>query len=188
MFVAASIREISGKNGPLTLLGLATGVKLEWLKEMYPQNFRVSLEHRYDRTHKRVEAIQITRFEDLIVAQEHSKNFDPSASGLALADAHLEGLFELPLLTHELKQFMARVNLVAKAVPGLEFPHFDKASLKKVLGKAFEGLFLAKEAQGKELKGAMREHLAPEQLSWLDEARAGGGGLARRKKTKIAVS
>jgi ATP-dependent helicase HrpB len=185
MFVAASIREISGKNGPLTLLGLATAVKLEWLKEMYPQHFRVSLEHRYDRTHKRVEAIQITRFEDLIVAQEHSKNFDPSASGLALADAHLEGLFELPLLTHELKQFMARVNLVAKAVPGLEFPHFDKASLKNVLGKAFEGLFLAKEAQGKELKGAMRGHLAPEQLSWLDELAPEAVAWRERKKLKL---
>jgi ATP-dependent helicase HrpB len=185
LFVAASIREISGKSGPLTLLGLATAVNLQWLKEMFPQHFRYDIEHQYDRTHKRVAAIRITRFEDLVVAREHEKDLDPTQSGLTLADAHLEGLFELPFLTHDLKQFIARVNLIAKAAPDLEFPYFDRAALRRSLGLAFHGLFLAKEAQAKELKTAIQSHLAPEQIGWLDELAPQTIIWQEGKKTKL---
>src|ERR1019366_7442109 len=36
LFVASSIREVSGRTGSLTLLTLATAVKREWIEEMFP--------------------------------------------------------------------------------------------------------------------------------------------------------
>jgi ATP-dependent helicase HrpB len=167
--VVGTIREVSGKGGHLTLLGLATAVKVEWLRESSPQDFSEVVEHTYDRTHKRVAAIRYIRFRDLVVAQEHQKEVDPHASALALAEAHLSGLFELPQFTHDLKQFVARVNLVAHAAPELEFPAFDREALKRALARAFHGLTLAKEAQAATLKTAVQKHLAPEQVGWLDE-------------------
>jgi ATP-dependent helicase HrpB len=169
MFVTANIREISAKSGDLTLLGLATAVRLEWIQESFPQHLSTQIEHVYDRTHKRVAAIKITRFRDLVLAQEHQRELDPALSGRALASAHLEGAFELPLLNHELKQFIARVNLVCKAAPELEFPAFTKRALLDRLGVAFAGLTLAKEAQAKEIKTAIHKQLAAEQQAWLDE-------------------
>jgi ATP-dependent helicase HrpB len=169
LLVVASIREVSGKGGAITLLGLATAVKLDWLRQSFPQHLSEQAEHLYDRTHKRVATIRVLRFQDLVIAQEHCREVDPHESALALAEAHLAGLFELPQLSHELKQFIARVNLVARAAPELDFRAFDQPALKDALARAFHGLTLAKEAQAIPLKDAIQKHLQPGQVEWLNE-------------------
>src|SRR6185436_20543966 len=122
-----------------------------------------------DRTHKRVAAVKLIRFRDLVIDHTHQKETDPEASALCLAEAYEKKYFELPLLNHELKQFVARVNLVTVVLPELDFPPFDAAALKRRLAEAFHGLTLVKEAQGTPLKEAFSKHLEREQIGWLDE-------------------
>ena len=63
LFVAASIREVLGRDSKnFTLLGLATAVKLEWIKQAYPEQLSDTIEHLYDRTHKRVAALKLCVF------------------------------------------------------------------------------------------------------------------------------
>jgi ATP-dependent helicase HrpB len=169
MFVVAAMRETAGALRPLTLLGLATAVKPEWLRELYPQHLSASVEHIFDRTHKRVAAVKLARFWDLIVGHEHQREVEPEAAGRCLAAAAMHGWFELPNLNHEVKQFIARVNLVAAALPDLEYPPFDDAHTTTALARAFRGLALQKEAQTVPLKPGFAAHLAPEQVGWLDE-------------------
>jgi HrpA-like RNA helicase len=160
-------------------------VKLEWLREAFPQHLSESIEHVYDRTHKRVAAIRLIRFRDLVLAKEHQREVDPAGSGAALARAYSEGVFELPLLTHDLKQFISRVNLIARALPELEFPPFDSAALERALAGAFRGMTLAKEAQAAELKPAVYGHLAAEQVGWLDELAPTAIAWPGTKKMKL---
>ena len=170
LMVVGSIREVSGRSGGvLTLLGLATAVKSEWLRELFPQHFHTSVDHVFDRLHKRVSPVRRICFLDLVVATEHQRESDPEQSGRCLAEAFARGGFDLPQLDHELKQFIARVNLIARALPHLEFPAFDGAALVAALDRAFRGLTLVKQAQVASLKEAFRAHLAPEQIAWLDE-------------------
>jgi ATP-dependent helicase HrpB len=169
LFVAGSLREVDGRGGRLTLLSLATAVKREWLEELFPQHLNATVEHLYDRTLKRVDAVRQLRFLNLVIGQEHQREVDPVASARALAAAFSRGWFELPQLDHALKQFIARVNLLAHAAPDLEFPAFDGAALLAALTRAFHGLTLAKEAQAADLKSACRAHLQPAQLEWLNE-------------------
>jgi len=170
LFVAATIRETSGRGSEnLTLLGLASAVKREWIEETFPEQVSYRVEHLYDRTHKRVAAVKLVRFRDLVIHHEHQRETDPHASGRALAEAYRKGYFELPMFNHEVHQFIGRVKLVTAAMPELEFPVFDDAAITKCLVRAFVGLTLAKEAQGTPLRDVFREHLAPEQLGWLDE-------------------
>jgi len=170
LMVVGSIREVSGRSGGvLTLLGLATAVKSEWLRELFPQHFHTSVDHVFDRLHKRVSPVRRICFLDLVVATEHQRESDPELSGRCLAEAFARGGFDLPQLDHELKQFIARVNLIARALPELEFPAFDGAALVAALDRAFRGLTLVKQAQVASLKEAFRAHLAPEQIAWLDE-------------------
>ena len=170
LFVAATIREVTGRGSEnLTLLGLASAVKLEWIEETFPEQLTAKVEHLYDRTHKRVAAVKLVRFRDLVIHHEHQREVDAKASGRCLAEAHQKGYFELPLLNHELKQFIARVNLVCAVMPELEFPPFDDAAITNRLALAFEGLTLAKEAQATPLRDVFFQHLAKEQLNWLDE-------------------
>ena len=136
---------------------------------MFPQHLSVEVAHVYDRTHKRVAAIKILRFLDLVLQQEHQKEIDPQASGQALAQAYLDGCFELPLFNHETKQFIGRVNLLKAARPELEFPNFDQERKRACLSRAFAGLTLAKEAQTFALRDWFRRELPNGQIEWLDE-------------------
>ena len=93
LFVASSIREVSGRTGNLTLLGLATAVKREWIEEMFPSQISRRVEHLFDRTHKRVSAVKLVRFHDLVIHFEHQREVDPIASGRCLAEAYAEAVF-----------------------------------------------------------------------------------------------
>lgn len=170
LFVVASIREVAGRGSEnLTLLGLASAVKREWIMEMFPQHLNQQVEHLFDRTHKRVAAVKLVRFQDLVIHHEHQREVEPLASGRCLAEAFRKGWFELPLLSHEVKQFIARVNLVCAAMPELEFPPLDEAALIERLARAFAGMTLVKEAQATHVREEVMKHLAPEQRGWLDE-------------------
>ncbi len=170
LFVAASIREVGGRGSEnLTLLGLASAVKREWIEETFPEQLTTAVEHLYDRTHKRVAAVKLLRFDGLVIHHEHQRDTEPKASGLCLAEAHLKGCFELPLFNHEIKQLIARTNLVAAVMPELEFPPFDPPAIGACLARAFEGLTLAKEAQAAALRESFLQHLGRDRLGWLDE-------------------
>jgi ATP-dependent helicase HrpB len=127
------------------------------------------VEHLYDRTHKRVAAIRMIRFRDLVIHHEHQRETDDAASRRCLAEAARKSYFELPLLNHEIKQFIGRVNLVCAVMPELDFPPFDEPAITNCLASAFAGLTLAKEAQAVHLREHFLRHLAKEQIAWLDE-------------------
>ena len=170
LFVTATIREVTGRGSEnRTLLGLASAVKREWIEEAFPEQVTAKVEHLYDRTHKRVAAVKMIRFRDLVIHHEHQREVDPKASGQCLAEAYGKSYFELPLLNHELKQLISRVNLVVAVMPEMEFPPFNEAAITTCLARAFEGLTLAKEAQATPLRDAFVRALAKEQLGWLDE-------------------
>jgi ATP-dependent helicase HrpB len=170
LFVAASIREVPSRGAQkLTLLGLASAVKREWIEQTFPQHLHTQVEHLFDRTHKRVAAVKLTRFRDLVIHHEHQRDVDPAAAGRCLAEAYRKEFFELPLFNHELKQFIGRVDLVCLVLPELDFPPFTEKAIVACMARAFEGMTLVKEAQAAPLRDEFQKHLAKEQLGWLDE-------------------
>jgi ATP-dependent helicase HrpB len=186
LFVIASIREVTGRSSEnLTLLSLASTVKREWLEATFAEQLRTQIEHLYDRTHKRVAAVKLIRFRDLVIHHEHQREVEPAASGLCLAQAYRKGFFELPLFNHEVKQFIGRVNLVAAVMPDLELPPFDESAITQRLAIAFAGLTLAKEAQAAPLRDTFLEHFGKERLAWLDELAPGTIAWPDGRKLKL---
>lgn len=170
-FVAANLRDLPARGStPLTLLSLATAVEPSWIAELFPQHLTTSLEHRFDAKNKRVAALKVVRYQDLILEQTpQQRELDPAASGRCLAEAWQTGAFDLPLFDHRLKQFIARVNLLHTTAPELEFAALDEPAITNCLARAFQGLTLVKEAQAAPLTKAFHRHLEDGQLSWLDE-------------------
>lgn len=170
-FVSANLHQVASRGpNPLTLLSLATSVEPTWITEMFPQHLSTTLQHIFDPKNKRVTATKQVRFLDLIIEQKAQQNdLDPQASGRCLAEAQQSGSFDLPLMDHRLRQFMARVNLVHAHLPELEFQPFDEAATTQCLALAFKGLTLVKDAQTTPLLYAFHQHLEKGQLSWLDE-------------------
>jgi ATP-dependent helicase HrpB len=166
-FVAANLRETPSRQ---TLLSLATAVQPAWIAEMFPQHLTTTVEHLFDAKNKRVAAMKLVRYHDLVIEQtSQQRDLDPRASGRCLAEAHQAGAFDLPLLDHRLKQFIARVNLVHATVPELEFAALDQPAITACLTRAFTGLSLVKEAQAAPPTAAFHQHLDKGQVSWLDE-------------------
>ncbi len=169
LLVVGSVREVDGRHGRTTLLGLATAVRPEWLTELYPQHLSERAGCEVDRIHKRVAAIREHRFLDLVIGREHARDIDPAAAGVALADAFASGWFDLPNLNHRIRQFIARVHLLARIVPELEIPPFDGAALRAALARAFHGVTLVKDAQSIDLAPAFEGHLDAAQRGFLEE-------------------
>lgn len=169
LMVAASIREVTGRGGRVTLLGQCTAVKLEWLREMFPQHFTSTLEHQYDRLHKRVAAVDVIRFLDLVIGKEHRREVDPAASGECLADAVARGWLDLPNMDHRVQQWIGRVECLREAVPELELPCLRGAAMREAMVKAFHGLTLGREAQQAELLPAFKSVLSAGQRSFVEE-------------------
>ncbi len=166
-FVAVNLRETPSRQ---TLLSLATAVQPEWITEMFPQHLSTTVEHLFDAKNKRVAAMKLTRYHDLVIEQKaQQRDLDPAASGRCLAEAQRAGAFDLPLMDHRLKQFIARVNLVCSTLPELEFEPFDADAITACLARAFTGLSLVKEAQVAPLVSAFHQHLEKGQAPWLDE-------------------
>ena len=130
-FVAANLRDMPARGAtPLTLLSLATAVEPGWIAEMFPQHLSTAIEHRFDAKNKRVAAMKLVRYHDLVIEQTaQQRDLDPTASGRCLAEAYRTGAFDLPLLDHRLKQFIARVNLLHTTVPELELAPLDEAAI-----------------------------------------------------------
>ncbi len=170
-FVAANLWQAPSRGPtPLTLLSLATAVKPEWIAEMFPLHLSSTVEHLFDASNKRIAAMKLTRYRDLVIERKsQQRDLDPVASGRCLAAAHRAGAFDLPLMDHRLKQFIARVNLVHGTLPELEFAPFDHAAVTTCLARAFTGLSLVKEAQAASLIPAFHRHLEKGQIAWLDE-------------------
>lgn len=169
LLVAGNVREVDGRHGRTTLLALATAVRPEWLRELYPQHLSQRQTCEVDRLHKRVAALRETLFLDLVIERVHAKEIDPVAAGQALADAFASGWFDLPKLDHRVRQFIARVNLLSRIVPELELPRFDGPVLRSVLARAFQDLTLVKEAQAADLLEAFHTHLEPAQAAFVEE-------------------
>jgi ATP-dependent helicase HrpB len=169
LLVAASIREVTGRGGRVTLLGLCTAVKIEWLREMFPDHFNTTLEHQYDRTHKRVAAVDVIRFLDLVLGREHRREVDPVASGVCLADAAARGWLELPNMDHAVQQWIGRVECLRESVPELELPSLRGSGLQEAWSSAFRGLTLGREAQQAELLPAFRSVLSKDQRAFVEE-------------------
>jgi ATP-dependent helicase HrpB len=186
LFVAATIREVPSRgSGNVTLLGLASAVKREWIEETFPAQVTSRVEHLFDRTHRRVAGVRVERFQDLMIFHAHQREVDPAVSGRCLAEAYRKDWFELPLFNHEVKQFIARVNVVCAVRPELEFPALDDTAVTTCLARAFAGLTLAKEAQATPLVAVFHEHLAKEQLGWLDELAPTTVGWPEGRKLKL---
>ena len=126
LFVAGEIREIQGRNDELiVLLSQVTGVREEWLRELFPDDFRALDQVFFDPVTRRVQARKDLLFRDLVLqSTKLEASPDESASEL-LAKEVIAGRCSLAHWSHDVEQWIIRLNCLSRWYPELGLPTID---------------------------------------------------------------
>jgi ATP-dependent helicase HrpB len=164
LVAASELREITTRAGErLTLLGVASAVKPEWVRELNPPGLSESVEHVYDRLSKRVAAGRVLRYRDLVIGGAPVDAVDPDQAARVLATEFADQVARLPRWDHALRQWLLRARLAGALEPGLGLPAVDRALVEAGLARAWRGAASYKEAAGLPLLPAFQALLTEEQ-------------------------
>src|SRR5215468_3532153 len=123
LFVASDVREVEtggGRDRALSVvLNLATAIKEEWLRELFPQDFRKVHAVVYDPTLRRVVARDETRFRDLVLEERLSNSPPADEAARILAREVAASRCSLQNWNEAVEQWILRVNRLREWMPEL---------------------------------------------------------------------
>lgn len=186
LFVAAEIAEIEGREVNV-VLNLATVVKEEWLRELFPEDFAATRTVVFDPTLRRVLVQEQRRFRDLVLdekrteivgqasrlsnrKEESGETPDPlSEAARLLAAEVLAGRLVLHDWNDAVEQWILRVNRLREWMPELELPAIGEADRQKMIAHLCHGATSYKEIKDKPVLPVVKSWLSPQQQQWVDE-------------------
>jgi len=170
LLVVAEVREIQGRdNEPATLLSLATEVKEEWLRELFPADFTRTRRVEFDPVQKRVVAREATVFRDLVL--DPGRLGEPTADEAApvLAAEVIEGRCTLEHWDAAVEQWIERINSVAAWFPEWEIPPVGPDDRALLIEQVCHGAVSYREIKDRPVIGAVRGWLAADRRELVEK-------------------
>ena len=170
LFVAGEIREIQGRNDELiVLLSQVTGVREEWLRELFPEDFRALDQTFFDPVTRRVQQKRDLLFRDLVLqSTKLEAPPDESASEL-LAKEVIAGRCPLAHWSHEVEQWIIRLNCLSQWYPELGLPIIDAEARFHLVQQICHGAIGYKEIKDRPVWPVVKSWLSPLQQQALDQ-------------------
>jgi ATP-dependent helicase HrpB len=169
LFVAAEVREVH-KGGDLqVLLSLATAVKEEWLRELFPDDFASSAEAFFDESLKRVISRTRTVFRDLVLRESGEEEPSPDAAAAILAQKVIEGKMPLHSWDDAVDQWIVRLNRLREWMPELGLPALTIEDRTTLIEQLCHGATSYREIKDRPVWPAVKSWLSPQQQQWVDE-------------------
>jgi ATP-dependent helicase HrpB len=170
LLVAAEIREIQGPDRSLnTLLTLATAVNPEWLRELFPEDFRKESTVTYDAAAKRVQAEERELFRDLILSTRRLDAPPADAAARILAGEVLAGRLVLKAWDHGIEQWLLRLNQLSRWCPEFALPPVGEEDRRHLVEQICHGAFSYKDLRDREVRQTVHSWLSREQADLVDE-------------------
>lgn len=182
LFVCVELSEMGKAE---SLVRLASAVDRQWLANA----LTVSIDVEFDADRERVVAVRRTRYEDLVIDEAPTSIPDGYDAAPLLAAAAAERLERSLKLDDDGECFLARVDLLRRAMPELDLPDFGPQPLRELLPWLCVGRQSFDELRRAPLEPALRARLSPLQLQALDREAperirvASGKTLALRYET-----
>lgn len=186
LLVAAEINEIEGRDGEAqVILSMATEIREEWLRDLFPEDFSEHSEVLFDKSQNRVVARTMKTFRDLVIEARDRDATASSATSACLAAAVTSGELHLNGWTDEAEQFLRRVNFLSGAMPelGLRPIHTEERHL--LIAELCEGATCYRDIKDKPVLPALREWLDPRQLASLEKYAPERMALPGGRRAKI---
>ena len=186
LFVAADVREIEGRDRELNvLLGLATAVKPEWLKELFPEDFSEQVHVRYDPESKRVGAAKQVLFRDIVLEMKRMDTPPADEAAGLLAEEVIKGTLTLKQWDHAVEQWILRVNCLARWCPDLQLPTITDDGRQAMIQQVCLGAVSYKDIKEKPVWPAVKSWLSGAQHALLEKYAPERLDLPNGRKAKL---
>lgn len=170
LLVANEIHEIGRGDGETNvLLTQATAIREEWLRELFPDDFSGRVAVDWDSAAKRAVARREIVFRDLAL---DSRPLDPPPAEEAarlLAAAVISGECVLKEWDRAVDQWIARVNLLAKAWPDWQLPTYGEAERELLIQQICHGAGTYKDIKDRPVLPTVKALLSPAQQALVEK-------------------
>ncbi len=188
LLVVSEVREVDSRDDVQTLLTLATAVKEEWLKEIFPDAFTEQTECFYDTTQKRVMSRRVTRFRDLEIRAERSDDVPKEQAAALLAAEVIAGRCHLDKWNFDVEQWIVRLNRLAEWCPEYELPPLTQADRGTLVEQLCLGAMSYREIRDRDVWPVVKSWLSPAQLDLLDRMAPERFELPGGRRAKITYA
>ena len=121
------------------VLNRATGIELEWLRDVFPDDFEEGEGCRFDASLRRVVNERRTAFRDLVLESKPSGEAPLDAAAEVLAAEVVAGNLVLKGWDAKCDSWLARVECLREAMPELELPEFTEEDRQLVVAEVCHG-------------------------------------------------
>jgi ATP-dependent helicase HrpB len=173
LFVVADVREVeSGRGRERNLnvvLNLATAVEEEWLRELFPGDFKEARSVVYDAALRRVVARMEKRFRDLVLEQETAGDPPVDEAAAILAGEVMAGRLALNHWDESVEHWILRVRRLREWMPELELPAIGERDRSVMIEHICHGAFGYNEIKDRPILPVVKSWLSHRQQAWVEE-------------------
>jgi ATP-dependent helicase HrpB len=188
LLVAAEIREIDRAGDVETLLTLATAIREEWLRELFPEGFVDTVDVAFDRIAKRVIARRVTRFRDLVLRGKETDEVPRDQAAVLLADAVEGGEFPLENWNYDVEQWILRLNFLSDTFPEWELPKLTQGDRRILIEQICFGAISYREIKDRNVWNVVKSWLSPAQQELVDTHTPERFELPNGRRAKITYA
>ncbi len=185
LLVASEVREVAIRGEVETLLTLATAIREEWLRELFPEAFRETAEVFFDHTLRRVLAKRQTRFHDLVLRSEQTDKVPAEQAAVLLAREVAAGRCPLKNWDNAVDQWILRLNQLAEWYPEFELPRLGDDDRQLLVEQICLGATSYKEIKERPVWPTVKSWLSDAQQDLLEKYAPERLELPNGRKAKI---
>ena len=165
IFVAMSLQEVNNAGRASIIADDLIPIKIEYLKELFPNDFIERNVIRLDEHQKRVCSVNETCYKDLSLTQKISYDVDEGKAAELLYSKIENGEILLKNFGEREQDFIERVNFISSAMPELNIAPIDDVAKRDIFMQMCVGLVSYSEVKNADVMGALQEWLSSAQLS-----------------------
>jgi ATP-dependent helicase HrpB len=173
LFVVSEVREVESGGGRErnlnVVLNLATAVKEEWLRDLFPGDFTEVHAAAYDPALQRVTSKVETRFRDLVLAAKLSGDPPAEEAAKILAREVAAGRLALANWNEAVEQWILRVNKLREWMPELGLPALHETDRAAIIEHVCHGATSYGQIKDRPVLPEVKSWLSRQQQAWVEE-------------------
>lgn len=173
LFVVSEVREVESGRGReralSVVLNLATAIKEEWLRELFPDDFKKVRAVVYDPASRRVIAREEKRFRDLVLEENLSDNPPAEEAARILAREVTAGRCALDNWNEAVEQWILRVNRLREWMPELALPAIAAEDRVAMLEHICHGAFSHQQIKDRPVLPIVKSWLSRQQQAFVED-------------------